>query len=182
MPAIKYKKRFWTVLALMIFVVLLGVGGGIGYLVHFSATHAVVCAQCHPELVDLWKNSNGHPSHSTSCHECHSNHLVPPSYSADDSLTSQRCLDCHEVVLDLGYSVKKKVIKYNHRIHRQEGLECISCHRNAGHEYLADGTNRPSIAECLPCHLREFNGPPKQLGCLNCHDVLLVPGRMWNND
>lgn len=182
MPANKYKKRFWTIILSMISFILLVVCGGVGYFIHYSATNVSVCAQCHPELVDLWKNSNGHPAHSTSCFECHSNQFVPDEYSADDSLTSQRCLDCHEEVLELGYTVKKKVIKINHRIHRQEGLDCIMCHRNAGHEYLSGGTNKPSISECLLCHIREFDGPPKTLKCLNCHDVMLAPGRTWNND
>ena len=178
----KYKKRFWMILSFLLLVVLLVTGGGIGYFVHYSAANARVCAQCHPDLVDLWKNSKGHPAHSTSCFECHSDHFVPHEYSADDSDTSKRCLDCHEDVLKLGYAVKKKVIKYNHRIHRQEGLDCIACHRNAGHEYMTGGTNRPSISECIPCHLREFDGQPKNLECLNCHEVMLAPGRMWKND
>ena len=182
MAAQKYRKKYWLILSLLIIAVLIIVGGGVGYLVHFSATDAIVCAQCHQEIVELWKNSKGHPSQSTTCSQCHSRHFVPSEYLADDLLTSQRCLDCHEDVLGLGYTVIKKVIKYNHRIHRQEGLECIDCHRNAGHEYLAGGTNRPSIKECLPCHRKEFEGPPKKMDCLNCHDVMLAPGRMWNND
>ncbi len=182
MSAVKYKKRFWTIILFMSILVLLIVGGSIGYLVRFSATNEAVCAQCHQELIELWKNSNGHPAHSTSCFACHSEQLVPSEYLADDSLTSQRCLDCHEEVLELGYVIKKKVIKYSHRIHRQEGLDCIACHRNAGHEYLSQGTNRPSVGECIPCHIKEFEGPPKSLECLNCHDVMLAPGRTWNND
>jgi hypothetical protein len=182
MAAQKYKKRFWLILSLVIITVLLVVGGGVGYLVHFSATNVIVCAQCHPEIVDLWKNSKGHPSQSTSCFQCHSPHIVPSEYVADDSLTSQRCLDCHEDVLELGYTVKKKVIVYNHRIHRQEDLECVECHRNAGHEYLDGSSNRPSITECLPCHRKEFEGPPKKLDCRNCHEVMLVPSRMRFND
>ena len=182
MAKVKYKRRFWTVLSLLILAGMIIGGAGIGYFVHYSATNHRVCAQCHPELVQLWRDSKGHPSHTTSCYQCHSDHLVPPEYLADDYLTSQRCLDCHEDVLELGYNIKKKVVKYNHRIHRQEGLECVVCHRYAGHEYLSGGTNRPSIPECIQCHVREFDGPPKSQKCLNCHDVMLAPGRMWTND
>lgn len=182
MSAVKYKKRFWTIILSMISIILLVGGGSVGYLIHYSATNKTVCAQCHQELIELWKNSNGHPAHTTSCFQCHSDRLFPKEYSADDSLTSQRCLDCHEDVLELGYVVKKKVIQYNHRIHRQEGLDCIACHRNAGHEYLSGGTNKPSISECILCHIREFDGPPKSQECLNCHDVMMAPGRMWKND
>lgn len=168
-------------LSLLILAFLIAGSASIGYLVHYSATNYRVCARCHPELFQLWKNSKGHPSHSTSCYQCHSSHLVPSEYLADDSLTSKRCLECHEEVLELGYNIKKKIVKFNHRVHRQEGIECIECHRYAGHEYLAGGTNRPSIMECLPCHRKEFNGPPKKLDCMNCHDVMLAPGRMWNH-
>jgi hypothetical protein len=178
----KYKKRFWLMLFFLALAVLIVAGGGIGYLAHFSAANEKVCAPCHPEVFDLWKNSKGHPAESTTCFECHSDHLIPSEYSADDPLTSKRCLDCHEDVLELGFTAKKKVIVFNHRIHHQENLECISCHRNAGHEDLPGGTNRPSISECMPCHLKEFNGPPKSQKCLNCHDVMLAPGRMWKND
>jgi nitrate/TMAO reductase-like tetraheme cytochrome c subunit len=182
MCAVKYKKRFWTILVLICSAILIVAAGGIGYLVRFSATNDAVCAQCHPELIDLWKNSNGHPAHTTSCFACHSDRFIPPEYSADDSLTSRRCLDCHGEVLELGYTIKKKIVKYNHRIHRQEGLECIDCHRTAGHEYASEGTNRPSVAECILCHIREFDGPPKSQECLNCHDVMLAPGRTWKDD
>ena len=105
--------------------------------------------------------------------------LAPPEYVADDELTSERCLDCHEEILNLDYKVKRKVIKFTHRFHIQEGLNCVDCHRTAGHEYMAKGTNRPSIRECLDCHRREFEGPPKNQKCLNCHDVMLTPGRLW---
>jgi hypothetical protein len=192
----KYKKQFWIILSLLILFVFIVAGGGIAYLIHYSATGEKVCQQCHPEIIELWKNSNGHPSDSTTCYECHSrgmkivpadwnvlkhtrDQFVPPEYLADDGLTSQRCLDCHEEVLDWGYQIKKKVIQFNHRIHRQEDLECVDCHRSAGHEYLSGATNRPSIPECLECHIREFNGPPKSQKCLNCHEVMLAPGRTW---
>jgi hypothetical protein len=178
----KYKKRFWVMLSLLIFISLIVMGGGIGYFTHFSAAHEKVCAQCHPDIYELWKNSKGHPAESTTCFRCHSDHLIPSVYSADDPLTSERCLDCHKDVLEFGYTVKRKVVKYTHRIHRQENLECVECHRNAGHEYMPGGTNRPSITECMPCHLKEFDGLPKNLECLNCHDVMLAPGRMWKND
>ena len=123
----KYKKQFWLVLSIGIVVLLLAGGGLSVYLVRYSATSDRVCLDCHPELIDLWRASNGHPSDSTSCHECHSpgrkilpsdwgigrhvrDQIAPPEYLADDSLTSQRCLDCHLEVLNLGYEVKKKVI------------------------------------------------------------------------
>jgi hypothetical protein len=196
MSGSKYKKRFWVTLALTGAIVLCIVGGAVAYLVRYSATSEKVCGQCHPDLIELWKNSAGHPAGSTTCYECHSkgmkilpsswsilahirDQFVPPAYLADDELTSQRCMDCHTDVLNPGYTVKKKVIKFNHRVHFLDGLECIECHRTAGHEYLAGGTNRPSIPECIDCHYREMDGPPKDRECRNCHEVMLVPGRMW---
>ena len=196
MPLPKYKKKFWIILCFLIILLLVGGGSIIAFIVRYSATDERVCGQCHPQLVELWKESKGHPAEQTKCHDCHSeghrimpedwnlikharDQLVPPEYLADDRLTSQRCLDCHEVVLDLGYMVKKETLKYNHRLHYAEGLVCVGCHRSAGHEYLSDGTNRPSVSECLECHRREFEGPPKSQKCLNCHDVILVPGRSW---
>ncbi len=196
MSAPKHKRQFWIVLSLLILFILIIAGGGIGYLIRYSATSDKVCRQCHPELIDLWKNSNGHPADSTTCYECHSegmkivpanwnvlkharDQFVPPEYLADDSLTSQRCLECHQDVLEWGYQIKKKVIQFTHRIHWQEDLECVNCHRTAGHEYMSGSTNRPSIQECLECHIREFQGPPKNQKCLNCHDVMLAPGRTW---
>jgi len=196
MCALSYKRQFWTILSLLILFILIVAGGGIGYLIRYSATGEKVCKQCHSELIELWKSSNGHPADSTKCYECHlrgmktipsdwdilrhaRDQFVPPEYLADDELTSQRCLDCHLDVLEWGYQIKKKVIKFNHRIHRQEGLECVDCHRTAGHDYMSGSTNRPSIPECVMCHIREFNGPPKNQKCLNCHEVMLAPGRTW---
>ncbi len=196
MCVLKYKRQFWTILSLLILFILIVSGGGIAYLIRYSATSEKVCKQCHSELIELWESSNGHPADSTTCYECHSrgmkifpsdwdilkharDQFVPPEYLADDKLTSQRCLDCHLDVLEWGYQIKKKVIKYNHRIHWQEGLECVDCHRTAGHDYMSGATNRPSIPECVECHIREFNGPPKNQKCLNCHEVMLAPGRTW---
>jgi len=196
MSSPKYKKKGWIFFGLLILFVLIG-GGGIGsYLIRYSATDERVCGQCHPEIREMWRNSNGHPADQTPCFQCHSpgrriipkgwnlikhtrDQFVPSEYLADDELTSERCLDCHKDVLDLGYMVKKKVIKFNHRFHNQEGLDCVECHRTSGHEYMKGGTNRPSISECLECHRREFEGPPKTQKCLNCHDVMLAPGKTW---
>lgn len=190
----RYKKQFWLVISIGIVVLLLAGGGLSVYLVRYSATSYRVCLECHPELIDLWKESNGHPADSTSCHECHSpgrkslpsdwnigkhvrNQIAPPEYLADDFLTSQRCLDCHPDVLDLGYEVQKKVIKFTHRYHIDEGMDCVDCHRTAGHTYMTGGSNRPSIDECRDCHIKEFSGPPKSQKCLSCHDVMLTPGK-----
>ncbi len=190
----RYKKQFWLVISIGIVVLLLACGGLSVYFVRYSATSDRVCSKCHPELVGLWQESNGHPADSTSCHECHSpgrkllpsdwkisqfvrDQIAPPEYLADDYLTSQRCLDCHPEVLNFGYEPKKKVIKFTHRFHVEEGLECVGCHRTSGHTYMTSAANRPSIDECRDCHIKEFFGPPKSQKCLSCHDVILTPGK-----
>lgn len=196
MPRRKYKNQFWLILCLSIVIFLTGGGWIVAYLIRYSATSENVCGTCHPEILKQWKNSTGHPAEKTSCSDCHSeghrvfpnewnvlrfyrDQIVPPEFFADENLTSSRCLECHEDVLDLNHAVKKKVIKFTHRIHFEESLRCVDCHRNAGHEDKTDGTNRPTISQCLPCHLKEFLGPPKSLKCLNCHDVMLAPGKSW---
>jgi len=194
MTVFGYRKQFWFIAVPAVLLLLLG-GGGFGiYLVRYSATGRAVCRQCHPEHIELWENSNGHPSESTSCHECHSegrrvipsdwnvfrhvrDQIAPPEYSADDTLTTRRCLDCHEEVLEIGYEIKKKVINFTHRIHIEEALECIDCHRTSGHHTMDESTNRPTINECVDCHIKDFTGPPKNRKCLSCHDVMLVPGK-----
>lgn len=196
MVSSNHKRPLKISLALVIIIILIGSGSLIAYLIRYSATSERVCQQCHPEIITLWKNSNGHPSDQTKCYECHSQThkaipkdlnffkhardiLAPPEYLADDPLTSQRCLDCHEDILNPGYKLKKQIIKMNHRFHHEEGLTCTDCHRSAGHEYATGGTNRPSVEDCLNCHLKEFEGPPKNQKCLNCHDVMLAPGKTW---
>lgn len=197
MPPLRYRKKFWIILTLAALVILAGSGSLGIYLARYAAASGASCKQCHPELTELWEKSNGHPANEAKCHECHSrtqkfnshdwnlirqarDHIVPPEYLADDEVTSQRCLDCHAEVLHLGYKVKKHVIKFTHRFHNEEGLICVDCHRTAGHEYMTGSTNRPTIEECLPCHRREFEGPPQNQKCLNCHDVMLVPGKMYD--
>jgi hypothetical protein len=192
----RYKKQYRIMFWLLLIIMAIGGGMGVAYLVRYSSTNEQECARCHPEHLELWSKSKGHPASETGCYQCHSKGLeivpkqwniiqhirdqvVPPEYLADDELTAQRCLDCHPEVLDLGYKVKKKVINFTHRYHIGEGLTCVDCHRMAGHEYLSGGTNRPSISECLACHRREFEGPPKNQKCLNCHDVMLAPGKSW---
>ena len=190
----KYNKQFRILLGLIFIVILIGLGSVTAYFVRYSATNEQVCAQCHPEHIEMWRNSNGHPAEITRCFECHSRGLkivpknlnifkhlrdqfIPPEYYADDELTSQRCLECHEDVLDLGYEIKKEVIKFTHRYHFEEGLDCVDCHRTAAHEYMTGSSNRPTVLECLECHRKEFEGPPKNQKCLNCHKVMLAPGK-----
>lgn len=179
MPKVKFKRPFWIVVSL--FVLLLCVCGGyfVFTLTRYSTRHERACRQCHPQIYELWKESKGHPYKETSCYSCHagSHFLVPPEYMADDSLTSEQCLSCHEDVLDYGYIFKKTIVKFNHRQHIHEGLICVDCHRTAGHEYNTEGTNRPTITECQDCHYREFEGRPRNQKCLNCHEVLLPPGK-----
>lgn len=194
MAVYRYKKKFWRIVGLAALILVIGAGGFGVYLVRYSATGTAVCRQCHPEVIGLWEQSNGHPADTTSCHECHSHarrvlpsnwnvlrhlrdQIAPPEYLADDALTTQRCLDCHEDVLELGYQIKKKVINFTHRIHIEEALRCVDCHRTSGHQYMQQGTNRPTINECIDCHIKDFTGPPSSQKCLSCHDVMLVPGR-----
>jgi len=179
MPKIKRRREFWVVITILFFLICAAASAAVLTLVRYSGRHERSCRQCHPEIYQLWKSSKGHPSQETSCFECHAhNHpLVPPEYIADDDLTAVRCLDCHEDVLDFGYQIKRKIVKFNHRQHIHEGLDCVDCHRTAGHETMAEGTNRPSISECQDCHLKEFQGPPRNQQCLNCHDVILAPGK-----
>ena len=179
MSRTRYRRPFWLVLGSLCLVLLVGGGSAIVSLARLSTRHESACRKCHPLIYELWKESKGHPAQETSCFACHAGaHLVVPGgFLADDDVTDQRCLDCHEDVLDLGYTVKKKVIQFTHRIHIHEGIKCVDCHRAAGHEYMEGGTNRPTIYECQDCHMREFQGPPQNQKCLNCHEVLLTPGR-----
>lgn len=179
MPRTRFKRPFWFIMGALALLVLLGGSSAVLTLVRYTARNSSACRPCHPQIFELWKTSKGHPAEETSCFGCHAGvHMVVPSeYLADDDLTSQRCLDCHQVVLDYGYVIKKKIIKFSHRQHIHEGQDCVDCHRSAGHEYMTDGTNRPTINHCQDCHFREFEGPPKSQKCLNCHDVLLSPGK-----
>lgn len=191
-----YKTIYRYIFSIISLILLLGAGALIAYFVRFSGTDVRVCNRCHPKIASLWKESNGHKVEQAKCYQCHSekirilpsglnvfrhyrDQLVPPEYSADDDLISQQCLECHNDVLDLGYTPKKKVINFNHRIHLGERLKCMDCHRSSGHEYMTASSNRPTIYECIQCHYKEFEGPPKSRKCLNCHDVMLAPGRTW---
>ena len=179
MPRTRYRRPFWIIVGSLILVLLIGGSSAVVTLARYSTRHETACRQCHPQIFQLWKESKGHPARDTSCFDCHAepHAVVPDEYIADDDLTSKRCLECHEDVLEFGYMIKKKIINFNHRQHIHEGSDCIDCHRSAGHEYMEDGTNRPTIRECQDCHYREFEGPPKNQKCLNCHEVLLVPGK-----
>ncbi len=179
MPKTKFKRSFWIYVSFFFLIIFVGGSYIVLSLTRYSTRHERSCKQCHPEIYQLWKDSKGHPFRETSCFGCHSSsHLVvPPEYLADDALTSERCLACHEVVLEYGYTFNKKIIKFNHRQHIHEGQKCVDCHRSAGHEYKTDGTNRPTIVECQDCHFREFEGLPRNQKCLNCHDVLLIQGK-----
>jgi len=179
MSKTKFRRRFWVIIGTLVLLICTAGGAAVLTLVRYSGRHERSCRQCHPLIYQLWKDSKGHPAQETSCFECHANShpMVPTEYLADDSLTADRCLGCHEDILDIGYEIKKKIVKFNHRQHIHEGMDCVDCHRSAGHEYMTDGTNRPSILQCQDCHFREFEGPPKNQKCLNCHDVMLAPGK-----
>ncbi|MFQ6070741.1 MAG: cytochrome c3 family protein [Candidatus Aminicenantales bacterium] len=176
-----YKKQFRIALIILLLAVIFGAGAALTYFIRYSGTSTSVCRKCHAELFELWKNSKGHPPEKANCEDCHARKsvLLPAEFLADDELTSQRCFECHQDVVSSGYILKKKVIKFNHRFHDQEGLKCVDCHREAGHEYQRNGTNRPGSRHCLNCHLKDFLGAPKNQKCLNCHQVMLAPGKKW---
>jgi len=173
----RYRMRFRLIICISLLILLAFAGYVTAYLVRYSATSERICRQCHPDLSPLWRESNGHPADLTDCYQCHSRSfkLVPEGWNIFQHARDQIVQD----VLDLNYKIKKKVITFNHRIHYGEGLECVDCHRTSGHEYMTGSTNRPTVSECLLCHIKEFEGPPKNRKCLNCHDVMLAPGRTW---
>lgn len=174
-----YRKRFWVVISLLILFIAAAGSAAVLSFVSYTGRHERSCRQCHPLIYQLWKDSQGHPAALTTCSQCHARGrtIAPAEFLADDDLTAGLCLSCHEIVLDIGYEIQKQIVKFNHRRHIHEGMVCVDCHRASGHEYMTGGTNRPSIGECQGCHFREFQGPPENQNCLNCHDVLLAPGK-----
>jgi len=50
-------------------------------------------------------------------------------------------------------------IKYSHKLHIENGLECADCHANA---YKGEKATLPSIETCLECHEESLTGSPEE--------------------
>lgn len=162
---------------------------GLVNLVRNAYTGPLHCQSCHPVQTKLWQDSGPH-SIETQCSDCHApwphvlprsanvfrqyrDALLPTDLRARDELISANCMQCHEAVLDGSY-VTSIIVVMSHRVHQEDDMLCIDCHRNISHDTKTGRTYRPPKAVCYECHLRDIDvSSPQDHSCMNCHRIIL---------
>ena len=170
---------------------------GFFWIAHTVNTSPSQCASCHPEITQLWQDSQGHPADQVSCYQCHAQHptlpdspnvfayvrdtLIPEKYRSSVDRVQSRCMECHEGI-PTAETEQKKLVKINHKVHLVdplpvEGQEpvtlgCLDCHATIAHDLGDRMTNRPRMAGCFAgaCHKKDRT----KEGCLTCHYQMLL--------
>ena len=180
------QKRVWVPCAV---IVVLAGGFGLVSLVRGAYTGSLHCGSCHPQQTEQWQRSGAH-SIQTHCADCHAPwpHVVPTrinlfqqyreavlpiNMKARDSDISDNCLECHREVTSGSYRTSNITVM-SHRVHLEEGMLCVDCHRNVSHDTMSGQTYRPTKKVCYECHLRDIDvGSSPDQACLNCHRIIL---------
>ncbi len=142
-------------------------------LIHHTTQDPSYCKGCHPEIVQLWQQSEMHPD-SIACKSCHVRgwNPAPVSFEAEPAMTLPNCERCHEEQ-NTKTEVVRKLIKISHKIHLEElkgrnlELNCIDCHWTVAHDNGKPPTNRPTMVGCFSpnCH------PIENETCKLCHFI-----------
>lgn len=78
------------------------------------------------------------------------------------AVASDRCLACHEPIMS-GVSVdQRRGLRTSHREPVEAGMQCRTCHPNAGHLPKAKGAG---MSACVRCH----DGKIASADCATCH-------------
>jgi len=186
MKAIFLQKKIWISLVVL---VLMAGGFGLISLVREAYTGPLHCQSCHPVQTVQWMSSGPH-STETQCSDCHASwpHMLPKrinlfkqyrdavlpnDVTARDEGISANCMQCHEEVLG-GAHATSRIVVMSHRIHLEEEMLCVDCHRNISHDTMSGQTYRPPKRVCYQCHLRDIDvGSERDESCLNCHRIIL---------
>jgi hypothetical protein len=118
-----------------------------------------------------------HKSHAAAeveCEVCHQE-IANSVHSLDNNLPEiEVCRECHEdeepkiiyskavaTILPMEYGMR-----FSHKIHLGEGLECTKCHKAVSESSLASDNNLPGMGVCSECHTTK----PRE--CTVCHYTL----------
>jgi nitrate/TMAO reductase-like tetraheme cytochrome c subunit len=185
------KKLLFIKRVLILIGVLIIVLGGLGLVnvVRNAYTGPLHCQSCHSEQTELWQSSGPH-SIETQCSDCHApwprivptrtnvfkhyrDAIMPTDMIASDERITENCLQCHESVLDRSHTTSEIVV-LSHRVHLEEDMMCVDCHRNISHDEMVAQTYRPPKRVCYECHLRDIDvGSQQDQSCMNCHRIIL---------
>jgi len=180
------QKRIWIP---AVGVIVLAGAIGLVSLVHEAYTGPLHCQSCHIDETVQWQASGSH-STETQCTDCHApwphgvparinvlkqyrDEIMPIDMTAHHGRISDNCQHCHEEVLQAEY-ITSEIVVMSHRVHLEEGLLCVDCHRNVSHDTMTGQTYRPTKGVCYECHLRDIDvSSPRDQSCLNCHRIIL---------
>jgi nitrate/TMAO reductase-like tetraheme cytochrome c subunit len=143
--------------------------------IRFFASNPLACKTCHLDIYAMWEESLVHPKAESECQDCHAQnkYQLKPVYLSDQDTVSSNCESCHEDIFEKTEVEKVKLIKISHKIHLNENLNCVECHRNVTHDRVNPSTYRPRKESCLRCHLREIEGSLEDEACMMCHYIIL---------
>ncbi|UCE18420.1 MAG: NapC/NirT family cytochrome c [Gemmatimonadota bacterium] len=98
---------------------------------------------------------------------------MPTHMTAREERIGENCMQCHASVLD-GSHTTSGIVALNHRVHLEEDMMCVDCHRNISHDTMTARTYRPPKSVCYECHLRDIDvGSQQDQSCMHCHRIIL---------
>ncbi len=115
------------------------------------------CDACHGTAMEsLTGADNLYPDHEN-CYACHDEDDTECGYchkNADDPVALKR--------------VENYSLKFNHKQHMDQDLECLTCHAGIDQKDDAAGAmHLPDMDHCMSCH----ETPSELDGCYSCHET-----------
>ena len=123
------------------------------------------CEFCHAAAESRRASDLLIPSEET-CTTCHPIDRADPKKQAEPVAA---CDGCHPGYAGEGepsrVMIPKPNIRFNHRVHVERGIDCLSCHAGVPTVDLATRANLPRMMMCLSCH----DGRQAPARCTTCH-------------
>ena len=113
----------------------------------------VVCGQCHADTLARQERSQTkhQPIHDGECTVCHSPHASDNVFLQKEASSIASCAQCHDWQTHSSHPIGDEVVDPRNR---NLSLDCLSCHRTHGTEYVKFLYYSDVQTLCVQCHTK----------------------------
>ncbi|MFH2005264.1 MAG: cytochrome c3 family protein [bacterium] len=135
------------------------------------------CVTCHPQAKTSTRSADLLLPTKKVCVDCHDEAAIPKGYAQKkDANKNKTCKKCHtrfgDDLVPVKTTWKKPRYRFSHRMHVQQNIQCVTCHKGVDTAGPPNGTlHIPRMSQCLSCHNKNAKAPTR---CTACHER--VPG------